>query len=153
MQKLIGGILATTSLAFQQHPFTGENRNADIVEHENGTSHRADRIRADPHRYEELRNKESYSVRSHENKLNEYLFGESEEVASLKSDIKRYFNKKNSRQHRLREVQVETEEVEDYIYGLRMKPALSATINMVADTTTRMIALDKNAYDIEASAQ
>ena len=33
-----------------------------------------------------------------------------------------------------------------------MKPALSATINMVADTTTRMIALDKIAYDIEEQA-
>ena len=65
MQKLIGGILATSSLAFEQHPLlSAETSGADVIVTEHGSTHKAVKAPADPHRYAEMRENKSFSVRS-----------------------------------------------------------------------------------------
>ena len=114
-------LASTTSEAFRTsnpHPFSGANKDAQMVEFDNHTSHKAHAVQQ-PNKYESMINKETMTKRktAHQ-QFFEYFTGASDEQVAFEKALEKNARKSAYGKHRLGvEQQITLTEPSDGVYA------------------------------------
>ena len=154
----MGCLLASGVEAFRSrnpHPFQGEHQDADYIEHEDRTTHRAMPFSLNLNKYAALADLTDYTPQKDPaTQLWEYVFGLSEEETLFKENLEDYISSQTRRgRKRLGAIQTTVEDVSDNpdVFAAKIYPGQSTPLYAFLDTTTRAIGIGKSFYNITAS--
>ena len=146
---LTSGVDAVRSRAQSSHPFVGEHADANIIEHETRSTHRAEPLRINVDKYAALKSDMNFGGRkSAETRLYEMVYGESEETLELQRALEyRQKLEKNAKYGKGRlgiDAQAIVEVIDDDVFAANFIMGGRLPMKGILDTATDLVTVESD---------